>query len=190
MVNGKCIIFSAPSGSGKTTLVHHLLAQKLGLEFSISACTRAPRENEQNGKDYHFLSVDEFKNRIQEGAFVEWEEVYTDQFYGTLKSEIERIWKKGKTVIFDVDVVGGLNLKKYFGDRALAIYVMPPDLPTLEKRLRGRGTDDEARIQKRLQKAKQELLTADQFDHIIMNDVLTTAKQEALNLVKPFVEGD
>lgn len=188
MVEGKCIIFSAPSGSGKTTLVHHLLDQNIGLEFSISACTRAARGEEKHGKDYYFLSLDEFKTRIEEQDFVEWEEVYTDHFYGTLKAEIDRIWKADKTVIFDVDVVGGLNLKKYFGEQALAIFVMPPDLPTLEKRLRGRGTDEEDRIQKRLSKAKEELLVADQFDHIILNDNLTQAKQEAKELVVSFLE--
>ncbi|MEQ8910387.1 MAG: guanylate kinase [Vicingaceae bacterium] len=187
MVKGKCVIFSAPSGSGKTTLVRHLLEQDLGLEFSISACTRAPRGEEKDGKDYYFLSLDEFKNRIEKEDFVEWEEVYSDHFYGTLKAEIERIWKNGKTVIFDVDVVGGLNLKKYFGKQALAIFVMPPDIPTLEKRLRGRGTDEEERIQKRLSKAKQELIVADQFDHIILNDDLEVAKQEAEKLVKQFI---
>lgn len=185
---GKCIIFSAPSGSGKTTLVHHLLEQDLGLAFSISACTRSPRGKEVNGKDYYFLNIEDFKQKIKEDAFVEWEEVYTDHFYGTLKSEIERIWGEGKTVIFDVDVVGGLNLKKYFKKQALAIFVMPPDLPTLEKRLRSRGTDEEDRIQKRLAKSKQELVVADQFDHIILNDSLEKAKQEARTVVTSFLE--
>lgn len=185
---GKCIIFSAPSGSGKTTLVHHLLEQDLGLEFSISACTRSPRGKEVDGKDYYFLSIQDFKQKIQEDAFVEWEEVYTDHFYGTLKSEIERIWAHGKAVIFDVDVIGGLNLKKYFNKQALAIFVMPPDLPTLEKRLRSRGTDEEDRIQKRLAKSKQELVVADQFDHIILNDSLEKAKQEAKTVVSSFLE--
>ena len=188
MVDGKAIIFSAPSGSGKTTLVKHLLSQELGLAFSISACTRAPRGEEKDGKDYYFLSIEEFKKRIQADAFVEWEEVYEDHFYGTLKAEIDRIWKAGKTVIFDVDVVGGLNLKKYFNEQALAIFVMPPDLPTLEKRLRGRGTDEEDRIEKRLEKAKEELLVADQFDHIILNDHLSKAKQEAEQVVKSFMQ--
>jgi len=188
MVKGKCIIFSAPSGAGKTTLVKHLLSQNLGLEFSISACTREKRGKERNGVDYYFLSIDEFRNKIQENAFVEWEEVYADHFYGTLKSEIERIWKEGKTVIFDVDVVGGLNLKKYFGKSALAIFVMPPDLKTLEERLRSRGTDSEERIQNRLAKSKQELITADQFDHIILNDDLEKSKKEASQLVENFLE--
>lgn len=188
MVKGKCIIFSAPSGSGKTTLVHHLLSLELGLAFSISACTRAPRGEEKDGEDYYFLDLEEFKKRIQADAFVEWEEVYQDHFYGTLKSEVERIWKIGKTVIFDVDVVGGLNLKKYFKEQALAIFVMPPDLPTLEKRLRGRGTDSEDRIQKRLEKAKQELAVAEQFDRVILNDELSKAKQEAEHLVNSFIQ--
>ncbi len=188
MVKGKCIIFSAPSGAGKTTLVRHLLDQNLGLEFSISACTREKRGQEKNGVDYYFLSIDEFRNKIKSGAFIEWEEVYKDHFYGTLKSEIERIWKNDQTVIFDVDVIGGLNLKKYFGEAALSIFVMPPDMKTLENRLRNRGTDSEERIQNRLAKSKQELITADQFDRIILNDDLTRSKKEAFQLVKNFIE--
>ena len=138
-LNGKSIIFSAPSGAGKTTIVHHLLSKDFGLEFSISACSRAPRSHEVDGKDYYFLDVETFKKKIEEDAFVEWEEVYTDNFYGTLKSEMQRIWSKGKTVIFDVDVVGGLNLKKEFKDDALAIFVQPPSFEELENRLRGRS---------------------------------------------------
>jgi guanylate kinase len=184
---GKCIIFSAPSGAGKTTIVQHLLQQGLGLEFSISACTRDKRGEEIHGKDYYFLSVVEFQNKIKDEAFIEWEEVYTDHFYGTLKEEIERIWADGKHVIFDVDVVGGINLKKYFGKNALSIFVMPPSLADLESRLRGRGTDSEDRIIKRLAKAKQELITADQFDRIILNKDLETAKQQAFDLINEFV---
>jgi len=187
MVKGKCVIFSAPSGAGKTTLVKHLLAQNIGLEFSISACTRAARGSEKDGIDYHFLSIDTFKQKIDSKEFVEWEEVYKDHFYGTLKSEIESIWKKGKTVIFDVDVVGGLNLKKYFGNNALAIFVMPPDLPTLEKRLNNRGTDSSERIANRMSKAKEELLSAQHFDHIILNDNLEKSKEEAFQLVNNFI---
>ena len=185
---GKCIIFSAPSGAGKTTIVHHLLKQDLDLEFSISACTREKRGQEVDGKDYYFLSIDAFQQKVKDNAFIEWEEVYTDHCYGTLKEEIERIWGEGKHVIFDVDVVGGLNLKKYFGDNALAIFVMPPSMKDLEDRLRGRGTDSEDRILKRLAKAKQELITADQFDHVILNKDLDKAKQEAFNLVSDFVK--
>lgn len=187
MDQGKCVILSAPSGSGKTTLVEYLLETTDQLVFSISATTRKPRGEEKNGVDYHFLDTEEFKRRIEADEFVEWEEVYQDQFYGTLKSEVERIWSNGKHLIFDVDVVGGLKLKEHFGEKALAIFVMPPDIPTLENRLRGRGTDPEEKIQKRLAKAKKELMTADQFDHIILNDDLKKAQSEVLKLVKNFV---
>lgn len=185
---GKCIIFSAPSGAGKTTIVHHLLNQNIGLEFSISACTREKRGQEEHGKDYYFLSIEEFQDKVKQDAFIEWEEVYTDHCYGTLKDEIKRIWDDGKHVIFDVDVVGGINLKKYFGKDALSIFVMPPSMTELEKRLRGRGTDSEDRILNRLQKAKQELITADQFDKIILNNDLEVAKSEAVNLVRNFIK--
>lgn len=188
MKEGKCIIFSAPSGSGKTTLVRHLLNEIPSLSFSISACTREKRGQEVDGKDYYFLSPEQFRTKIEALEFVEWEEVYTDHYYGTLKSEVERIWNASQHLLFDVDVIGGLNLKKYFGDKALSIFVMPPDLPTLEKRLRGRGTDSEDRVATRLQKATQELLTADQFDHIILNDDLDKAKKEALKLVTKFIK--
>tara|TARA_R110002072_G_scaffold81629_8_gene186741 strand:- start:997 stop:1566 length:570 start_codon:yes stop_codon:yes gene_type:complete len=187
MVKGKCIIFSAPSGSGKTTIVRHLLQQNLGLEFSISACTRSQRGEEKEGKDYYFLSTAVFKEKISENAFIEWEEVYKDHFYGTLKSEIERIWNSGKHVIFDVDVVGGLNLKKHFGEQALAIFVQPPGMEALEKRLIARGTDSLDRIKNRLAKAEKELLTADQFDYILVNDDLNKALKEAKNLVSKFL---
>lgn len=185
---GKCIIFSAPSGAGKTTIVKRLLKEQLGLEFSISAATREKRSNEIDGVDYYFFSVEDFKKKIEEEAFIEWEEVYDDHFYGTLKSEIDRIWASGKHVIFDVDVVGGLNLKKYFAEKALAIFVMPPSLQALEERLRGRATEKEERIQKRLAKAKTELITADQFDYVILNDELEKAVQAALFIVNRFLE--
>ncbi|MBD98399.1 MAG: guanylate kinase [Verrucomicrobia bacterium] len=185
---GKCIIFSAPSGAGKTTLVKHLLSQIPELSFSISACTRKKRGNEVDGKDYYFLEMDAFKKRIQEDAFVEWEEVYIDHYYGTLKSEIVRIWKAGKTVIFDVDVVGGLNLKKYFGKQAFAVFVMPPDMVTLEKRLRGRATDQEDKIAQRLKKAKEEIETAHQFDYILKNHDLDLAKKESYKIVTEFIK--
>jgi guanylate kinase len=183
----KCIIFSAPSGAGKTTIVRRLLAEGLPLEFSISAATREKRGTEIDGEDYYFLSVKEFKNKIGNGDFVEWEEVYEDHFYGTLKSEIERIWKSGKAVIYDVDVVGGINLKKHFGENALSIFVMPPSMKVLEERLKGRGTDSPERIEKRLAKAKQELITADQFDYVVLNDELEKAVGAANLIVKKFL---
>lgn len=185
---GKCIIFSAPSGAGKTTIVHHLLEQDLGLEFSISACSRDPRPNEVDGKDYHFLGIDEFKNRIQNDAFVEWEEVYTNNFYGTLKSEIERIWALGKAVIFDVDVIGGLNLKKQFQDQAFAVFVQPPSYEELEKRLRGRSTETEDKINQRMEKAAKELAFAKEFDTILVNDDLQEACRKAEQLVGDFLK--
>src|SRR5690606_26424569 len=152
-----------------------LLQQKLGLEFSVSACSRGPRPNEKDGIDYYFLGVDEFKHRIQQDAFLEWEEVYTDNFYGTLKSEIERIWSNGNTVIFDVDVVGGLNLKRIFGDHALAVFVQPPTVDELEKRLRYRSTETEEKINQRMAKAQKELSYARDFDVVLVNDNLEEA---------------
>ena len=184
----KCIIFSAPSGAGKTTIVRRLLDEEFPLEFSISASTREKRGVEENGKDYYFLSVTEFKNKIEKDEFIEWEEVYEDHFYGTLKAEIERIWKSDKAVIFDVDVVGGINLKKHFGEDALSIFVMPPSIRALEERLKGRGTDNEERIEKRLAKAKQELITADQFDYVVLNDELEKAVGSAKLIVKKFLD--
>ena len=186
-VNGKCIIFSAPSGAGKTTIVHALLAAQLGLEFSVSACSRDPRPNEINGKDYYFLGIEGFKEKIGEGAFLEWEEVYTDNFYGTLKAEIERIWSAGHAVIFDVDVVGGLNLKRIFGNQALAVFVQPPSEEELEKRLRYRSTETEDKIQQRLRKAGQELSRANEFDVILVNEDLEVAIEQAKSLVTSFL---
>lgn len=185
---GKCIIFSAPSGAGKTTIVRYLLGSHLGLEFSVSACSRNRRPNEVHEVDYHFLTIEEFRDKINNGAFIEWEEVYTDNYYGTLKSEIERIWSLGKHVIFDVDVKGGLNLKKYFGDKALAVFVMPPSIDHLEKRLRSRNTESEESIRRRIDKAASELEYAPQFDVILLNDDLETACQEALQKVSAFLE--
>lgn len=185
---GKCVIFSAPSGAGKTTIVHHLLDKDLGLEFSVSACSREPRPNEVDGKDYHFLGVDKFKEKIKEGAFVEWEEVYSNNFYGTLYDEIERIWNEGKTVIFDVDVIGGLNLKRKFQEQALAIFVQPPSYTELERRLRSRSTETESKINQRMEKAKKELKFATEFDHIIVNDELEAAIAEAEQLVREFLK--
>ncbi|TNE77044.1 MAG: guanylate kinase [Bacteroidetes bacterium] len=185
---GKCVIFSAPSGAGKTTIVHRLLAMDLGLEFSVSACSRGPRPNEVDGKDYHFLGIEGFKQKIKEGAFVEWEEVYRDNFYGTLRSEIERIWSEGKAVIFDVDVVGGLNLKKQFQDNALAIFVQPPSYEELEKRLRFRSTETEEKINQRMEKANKELSFAKEFDYILINDDLEKAVEKAKELVVEFLK--
>lgn len=185
--SGKCVIFSAPSGAGKTTIVHHLIRQNLGLEFSVSACSREPRPNETDGEDYHFLGVEGFKEKIEQGAFLEWEEVYTNNFYGTLKSEIERIWANGKAVIFDVDVIGGLNLKKIFQDAAFAVFVKPPSYEELEKRLRNRSTETEDKIQQRMSKAKKELSFAPEFDYILVNDDLSVACQTAEDLVRKFL---
>ncbi|MDG1742684.1 MAG: guanylate kinase [Crocinitomicaceae bacterium] len=186
--NGKCIIFSAPSGAGKTTIVHHLLSKNLGLEFSISACSRDPRPNEVDKKDYHFLGIDGFKDKIKEQALVEWEEVYTNNFYGTLKSEMERIWSEGKAVIFDVDVIGGLNIKKQFGDNAYSIFVKPPSYEELEKRLRGRSTESEDKINQRMEKASKELAFSSEFDCILINDNLYEACVKAEQLVIDFLE--
>lgn len=187
-IKGKCVIFSAPSGAGKTTIVHNLLNQDLGLEFSVSACSRDPRGNEEDGKDYYFLGLEEFKKRIGRDEFVEWEEVYTNNFYGTLKSEMERIWKAGKTVIFDVDVIGGLNLKKKFQDDAFAIFVKPPSYAELEKRLRGRSTESEDKINQRMEKASKELSFAPEFDYILVNDDLAVACDHAKELIQQFLE--
>lgn len=183
---GKLIIFSAPSGSGKTTLVRHLLKQDLDLEFSISATSRNPRGTEKNGLDYYFLSQEEFKNKVEANEFLEWEEVYSGALYGTLKSEVERIWQEGKNVIFDMDVIGGLNLKSIYKEKALAVFVKPPSIDHLEERLRSRKTESEEKIKERLAKADREMQYAVQFDHILINNDLATAKKEALNLVKIF----
>lgn len=185
---GKCIIFCAPSGAGKTTIVKHLLDVRHDLSFSVSATSRERRSKETEGVDYYFLSVAEFKKQIAEDAFIEWEEVYIDQFYGTLRSEIERIWAAGKHVIFDVDVMGGINLKKAFGEKALSIFVKPPSIQTLEERLRKRETETEESIKRRIGKAEQELATAEQFDEILLNDNLEEAKANAEVLVKRFLD--
>jgi len=187
-MSGKLIIFSAPSGAGKTTIVHHLLKVNKLLEFSVSACSRHRRGNEKNGADYYFLSVEEFKKRIENDEFIEWEEVYENNFYGTLRSEVERIWKMGKHVIFDVDVDGGLNLKKQFGTQALAIFVMPPSIESLEKRLKGRQTDTPESIAKRTAKAVLELKKANLFDKLLLNEHLHTAFAEAEKMVNEFLE--
>ena len=184
----KVIIFSAPSGSGKTTLVKHCLQKFPQLQFSVSATTRALRGEEIHGKDYFFLSVEEFKKLISEDAFVEYEEVYHDKFYGTLKSEVERTWSEGKVVIFDVDVVGGVNLKKIFGEKALSIFIAPPSIDELERRLISRATDDLETIKTRVAKAKHEMAYAEEFDEIVINDDLETSKKEIERLVEKFIE--
>ena len=185
---GKLVIFSAPSGSGKTTIVKQLLKRFPQFEFSISATSRQPRGQEQNGVDYHFMSNEEFKERVARGEFVEWEEVYAGTCYGTLKSEMERIWAKGNVIIFDVDVMGGINLKKLFGEDACSMFIMPPSVEELERRLRGRGTDTEEVIQKRIAKAEFELSKAPEFDHIVVNDVLEVAVEEATAIISNFLK--
>ena len=184
----KVIIFSAPSGSGKTTLVKHCLEIFPELAFSISCTTRSLRGNEIAGIDYHFISPDEFRAKIAEEAFVEFEEVYTDKYYGTLKSEVERIWEDGKVVIFDVDVKGGISLKKYFGEKALSIFIMPPSIAELELRLIGRGTDDLETIKTRVAKAAEEIAFKNEFDQIIVNNDLDQAKMDVENTITQFLK--
>jgi guanylate kinase len=185
----KLIVFSAPSGAGKTTLVRHLLKQKeLNLAFSISAASREARDGEKDGKDYYFIGIKEFKNRIRNEDFLEFEEVYQDQFYGTLKTEVERLWAQGKNVIFDIDVVGGLRLKKKFPERTLAVFVKPPSINELQIRLKKRKTESHEKIAMRVAKASTEMATAPQFDVIIKNDNLAEAKQKAVFLVKDFIQ--
>ncbi|MFW5644447.1 MAG: guanylate kinase [Bacteroidota bacterium] len=187
-MTGKLIIFSAPSGSGKTSIVRNLLKRISSLEFSVSATSRKPRKGEIHGKDYYFVSPDEFREKIENNEFVEWEEVYEDIYYGTLKSELERIFSSGNHVIFDVDVVGGLNIKRQFPDTSLAVFITVPSFEELEKRLRKRSTESDESLQKRLSKAKKELIRADCFDIQIMNDYLENATDEAERAVREFVE--
>lgn len=188
MQKGKLLVFSAPSGSGKTTIVRHLLAQEdLNLEFSISCATREPRGEEVDGKDYYFITWEEFKKHIKAEEFVEWEEVYTNNYYGTLKSEVERIWAKGKNVIFDIDVSGGLRIKHKFPQETLAVFVKPPSVDELKRRLKERSTESDEKINMRIAKAHVELATAPQFDKIIKNYDLDVAKQDAYELVKEFI---
>ncbi len=184
---GKLIICSAPSGSGKTTLVQYLLRQNLKLFFSISATSRNPRGEEQHGREYYFLTQEDFRKKIEEEAFVEWEEVYEGCFYGTLKSEVQHLLEAGKNVIFDVDVVGGLNLKKYYGKEALAIFIAPPSVEELERRLHRRGTDAEDVIAKRVEKSEYELTFRDKFDVIIVNEDLEEAQKEIVSKVRNFI---
>ena len=188
MQKGKLLVFSAPSGSGKTTIVKHLLAQPdLNLEFSISCTTREARGEEENGKVYYFISWEEFKKHIKAEEFVEWEEVYTDNFYGTLNAEVERIWALGKHVIFDIDVAGGLRIKSKFPKETLAVFVKPPSVDELKRRLKQRSTESEDKINMRIAKASVELATAPQFDTIIKNYDLDVAKEDAYQLVKDFI---
>ena len=184
----KLIIFSAPSGSGKTTIVRELLKRIDCFEFSISATSRQPRGQEQNGIDYYFMSNDEFRSRVERDEFVEWEEVYAGTCYGTLKSEMERIWSNGHVIIFDVDVMGGINLKQLFGDNACSIFIMPPSVEELERRLRGRGTDAEEVIAKRIAKAEFELSKATEFDFKVVSDDLQTAVDETAAIITNFLK--
>ena len=187
MNDNKLIIFSAPSGSGKTTIVHQLMERFPWLEFSVSATSRAPRGVEQHGKDYYFLSAEEFEAAIAEDKFVEWEEVYNGTCYGTLKSEMERIWSKGNVIIFDVDVMGGINLKRIFGDNARSIFIMPPSVEVLRERLIGRGTDSAETIEKRVAKAAFEISKADEFDNIVINDILADAVAQTKVIIEEFL---
>lgn len=184
---GKLIIFSAPSGSGKSTIINYLLTQNLNLAFSISATSRPPRGTEQNGVEYFFLSPEEFRQRIANNEFLEYEEVYENRFYGTLKSQVEKQLTDGQNVIFDVDVVGGCNIKQFYGDRALSVFIMPPSVEELRKRLNGRGTDAPEVIESRIAKAEFELGYAGKFDVTIVNDNLEKAKAEALNVIRKFL---
>lgn len=187
-MSGKLVIISAPSGAGKTTIVNHLLLKGLGLRFSVSATTRSPRGKEENGKEYYFLTVSDFKEKIKNGEFIEWQEVYKDQFYGTLKSEIEKTWADKKHVIFDVDVQGGINLKNIFGKKAISIFIMPPSVRELENRLLGRATDDPSKIRIRVDKAIEEIKLAEKFDYTVINDNLGLTKREVFGLVKSFID--
>lgn len=185
-MENKVMVFSAPSGAGKTTIVTHLLKAFNKLEFSVSATSRAPRGQEVDGKDYYFLSVKEFKKRIKNGEFVEYEEVYPGSFYGTLKSEVERIWAKGNVIMFDVDVKGGVSIKRIFGEKAFTVFIMPPSLEVMEQRLRARGTDSEEAIKTRVAKAAEEMTYAAKFDAVLVNDVLEESFEKAERLVKLF----
>lgn len=186
-MSGKLVIFSAPSGSGKSTIINYLLNQGLRLKFSISATSRAPRGEEQDGREYYFLSPGEFRRRIEAGDFLEYEEVYKDKYYGTLKSEVERILASGDNVIFDVDVVGGCNIKQFYGSRALSVFIQPPSIDELRRRLESRGTDDPDVIESRLAKAQYELSFSPRFDVVIVNDDLARAEAEALRCIQNFL---
>ena len=187
MTNRKAILFSAPSGSGKTTIIRELLKRFDCFEFSISATSRAPREGERDGVDYYFLSPETFARRVEAGDFLEWEEVYAGTCYGTLKSEIDRIWNNGNVIIFDVDVNGGMNIKKYFGSDALAIFVMPPSVEVLSQRLRSRGTESEEAIARRLSRSAEELKMSDRFDVVVVNDLLERAVDETQEIINNYL---
>ena len=184
----KLIIFSAPSGSGKTTVVKHLLAKYDNLSFSVSATTRTQRPNDVHGKDYYFFTEEDFRSKIEEGAFLEYEEVYKGLFYGTLKSEVQRIWSENKAVIFDVDVKGGLNIKRYYGDKALSVFLKPPSIEILMQRLTQRDTEVEHQLQERINKAHEELAYADDFDVLIVNDQLNITFATAEEVVESFLK--
>ena len=186
-MTGKLIVISAPSGAGKTTLVRALLAQNPNLVFSVSAASRNKRAHETDKKDYYFISVEEFKNRIEQSEFLEWQEVYPNQYYGTLLSEIDRIWANGNHVIFDVDVLGALNIKKHFGSHALTIFIKPPSMTHLQQRLQNRGTETEESLQRRLSKAEFELSFEEQFDMVIVNDDIKTAQQQIVEAIEKFL---
>ncbi|MCH1612639.1 MAG: guanylate kinase [Flavobacteriales bacterium] len=185
---GKAVIISAPSGAGKTTLVNKLLKAKLPLLFSVSACSRAPRDGEEDKKDYYFFSVEEFKEKIKAQDFVEWEEVYKGNFYGTLKKEIERIWEEKKHVVFDVDVVGGISLKKYFKENSISIFIKPPSMEVLSERLKKRNSDDRKAIKNRLEKSFEEMKSIDKFDKIIINDELNISTKYIVEIVEKFLK--
>lgn len=187
---GKSIIFSAPSGAGKTSIVRFILERESRLEFSISATSRPQRRGEKDGIDYYFITADEFRQKIADNEFVEWEEVYKDVYYGTLHSELERIWRSNKHVVFDVDVIGGLKLKEVFGSKAVSIYIQPPGIDELKKRLTRRGTDSQAEIDMRIAKAEKEMLKAGHFDIIIVNDDLGRAREEALKKCTAFISAN
>jgi len=185
---GKLLVISAPSGAGKTSIVHHLLKNMPELSFSVSACSREKRDNETHGKDYYFLGVEGFQNKIKEDAFLEWEEVYENQYYGTLKSEIERIWSEGKTVIFDVDVIGGLNIKKQYPKECLSLFIMPPSVDVLRERLSGRGSETDEKIEVRLAKAEEEIAKNQKFDKVILNDDFEIACEETQKVISNFIK--
>ena len=186
-MSGKLIIFSAPSGAGKSTIVHHILGCGFNLEFSVSATSRAPRGNEVHGVDYYYLTPEEFRSKIRKNEFLEYEEVYPDSFYGTLRSEVQRITGQGKNVVFDIDVLGGINIKKQYDEQALALFVAPPSIEVLHQRLISRGTDTPEMIAKRIGKAEFELSFAPQFDKVVVNDDLEEAKKEAEKLIREFL---
>ena len=188
-MSGKLIILSAPSGAGKSTIISSLLKEnEFNLEFSISACSRKPRKGEVHGREYYFLTAEEFKQKVENDEFIEWEEVYEDHYYGTLKSEIERIFAKGNNVIFDIDIAGGLNIKKQYTEKAISIFVMPPSVEELEKRLRTRGTDSDENIRKRIAKAKFELSFADKFDKKVVNENIEKAVEDTKKIISEFIE--